>query len=112
MADDNTFAAIPRGVQKGGDYTSEASRRLAEAVQRFVAATSYDPQDPPWGDDAIGKAFENVYIEPHSELVKGVEAGAVGFDGLGKYIVGAGTDFEKTQQGNVDTIRADGGRRV
>jgi hypothetical protein len=112
VAEDDTFAAIPRGVQKGGDYTSEASRRLAEAVQRFVAATSYDPQDPPWGDDAIGKAFENIYTGAHSELVKGAEALSAGFTKLGEYIFDAGTNFEKTQEGNVETIRGEGGRRV
>lgn len=112
MAEDDTFAAIPRGVQQGGDFTYQISRRLAEAVQRFVTETSYDPQDPPWGDDAIGKAFENIYTGAHSELAKGAEALSAGFTKLGEYIFDAGTNFEKAQADNVNTIRTQGGRRV
>ncbi|MFM9498991.1 hypothetical protein ACKI1Q_35990 [Streptomyces galilaeus] len=112
MADDSSFAALPSSVQQGGGNTDMISRLIEQAAQRFATLTSYDPQDPPWGDDLIGNEFMKAYAKAHAELREAVTDFAGAVSRAGQLTLDSGTAFEKAQQDNLDTIHREAGRRA
>ncbi|MEU0949411.1 hypothetical protein ABZ379_43115 [Streptomyces canus] len=112
MADDNVFAANPYGVQAGGGQTDKISQIIAQAAQHFAQATSYDPGDPPWGNDAIGNEFFKSYRNAHTELRDAVLGLATSVEKAGGLTLSSGLNFESAQSDNLDAIHSEAGRHM
>ncbi|HEY5834684.1 hypothetical protein [Streptomyces sp.] len=110
MPGDNLFAANPSDVQRGGKVTDDVSTFIMATAKAFADATSYDPQDPPWGDDKIGHGFEANYLTPHSQLRDAVTGFAEAVAGAARLTITSGTNFHRAQGDAIDMIHTEGGR--
>ncbi|WP_318219071.1 hypothetical protein [Streptomyces sp. SCL15-6] len=113
MADENTFAAVPRGVQQGGAHTDEIGDGLKEFTERYVAQAKYNEADPPWGgpDDLIGDAFRKVFEGPHAALTEALLGLSEAISKAGRLAFDSGVAFQQAQDDALETIHSQGGRR-
>jgi hypothetical protein len=112
VAEDRVFAANPRGVQQGADLIEQIRQMMKPALDRCEELMSFDPQDPPWGDDPAGHAFENAIREPVAGLFKVAMGATEALSESHRRTSESGTNFERASSDNLDTINADAGRRV
>jgi len=103
------FIADPTLIRSGGGATDSIGTALAAAAKAFEVATTFDPQDPPWGDDDAGRQFAAAYVEPHAQLRDAFTALATGVRQAGELAISSGVNFQKTQNEALGEI--EGGRR-
>lgn len=108
MAVDNLFVADPAQILAGGGATDEIGRMISEAAKAYSDATSFDPQDPPWGDDNFGKQFEQNYVGPHDEFRAAFIEFANGVLSAANLTIVSAQNFSKTQSDIIGKLN--GGR--
>jgi hypothetical protein len=91
-----------------GERAMSAGERLLEAHRALVAVL--EENDGCWGDDDIGKAFANKYVNLADVTRANTEILAVNLAGVGDFINSAVADFKATDEDNaraVDEVYAD-----
>ncbi len=104
MSDESTFIADPSRIKAGADATGQVADVTNRAAEQYADATAYDPQDPPWGNDAYGKAyFANYGI--HATLREGMRSLYLATQSAADMTKDAGRSFENAMNDNTDAVR-------
>ena len=91
-----------------GERAQDAGRRLLDAHRDLVAVL--DDHEGCWGDDDIGKAFANKYVEIADGTRENTSVLAANFSDAGTYIVdvaGELADVDEDNARRIDGIYAD-----
>ena len=104
MADGGTFIADPARIMAGGGATDEVGAATSRAAEDFANDTSYDVQDPPWGNDTYGHQYVQNYIPIHSQLRDAIRELANAVHGAADLTLTSGKNFQKTQDNAADHV--------
>ncbi len=91
-----------------GHRAQKAGQRLREAHRALVAVL--DDHDGCWGDDDIGKAFANKYVQVADGTRENTNVLATNFSDAGAYIVDVAGELADVDEGNarrIDGLYAD-----
>ncbi|MFF2328592.1 MULTISPECIES: hypothetical protein [unclassified Streptomyces] len=97
MADESTFNADPARIMAGGGATDEVGTETRRAAEGFADKTSWDVQDPPWGNDSYGHQYAQNYIPFHSQLRDAIRTLGNAVHAAADLTMNSGKSFQKTQ---------------
>ncbi|MGW1029008.1 WXG100 family type VII secretion target [Streptomyces sp. NPDC002577] len=121
----NYFAVDPDGLAKNAPNVRAYSDQMRQVVTRLQ--TRLDELGNCWGDDPMGKSFEEQYLTPRDQMISGLlgvvdvldstadglETMAKGFHATEDQNTSAARSFERgtndTHTGSVPETRASGG---
>jgi hypothetical protein len=95
-------------AKDAGDRAGSAGQRLRDAHRELVAVL--DDRDGCWGDDDIGKAFANSYVEFADGTRDNTKMIATNLADTGKYVVSVVDEFVDADADNareIDRVYAD-----
>ncbi|MGW5652643.1 hypothetical protein [Streptomyces humi] len=104
MADGSLFAADPSRIKAGGDATGQVADMTDRTAEQFRDDTSFDPGDPPWGNDSYGSQYVQNYVPAHNLINKGILDLARAMAAAGALTVDSGKSFENAQHDNTHAI--------
>jgi hypothetical protein len=102
------FELDEKAAEDAGHRAQEAGQRLREAHRALVAVL--DDHDGCWGDDDVGKAFANKYVQKADATRENTKILATNLADTGDYIVDVAREFADVDEDNarrIDGIYAD-----
>ncbi|MFI7499928.1 WXG100 family type VII secretion target [Streptomyces sp. NPDC049687] len=97
------FAVNPDGLAKTAPYLRAFSDQWAQIGARLEARL--DEFGNCWGDDEMGKAFEEQYLEPRNQMMEGFKGIAEVLDSTADGMETMAKGFQATEDQNTATAR-------
>ncbi|WP_328779543.1 WXG100 family type VII secretion target [Streptomyces canus] len=99
----NYFAVDPDGLAKTAPYVRAYSDQMRQVVTRLQS--SLDEYGNCWGDDEMGKAFEEQYLTPRDQMIDGLKGIAEVLDSTADGLETMAKGFHATEDQNTATAR-------
>ncbi|MGW2525295.1 WXG100 family type VII secretion target [Streptomyces sp. NPDC001617] len=100
----NYFAVNPDGLAKNAPNVRAFSDQMRQVVGRLEERLG--ALGDCWGDDPMGKSFENVYQEPKEEMLTGLRGIVDVLDSTADGLETMAKGFHATEENNTSTARS------
>ncbi|MFE8950244.1 hypothetical protein [Streptomyces sp. NPDC007856] len=109
MADDGTFVADAGQIQAGGGATGSVADHVRNISEQYTAVMRWDPQNPPWGNDAGGRQFGASFGGHVASLRQGVNALYNAVNSAADLTLNSGKKFQTAKDDALTNVTNAGG---